>query len=174
MKKSREIIFSLMSLLIIVISRGISGTIGQFWSDFLICTVIIISTMTQGTLSCVVISFFSPFLVKFLGITDMPISLLSVIAISNIMVVTVYTVAFSVFASDSVYQRVFTWFVSILFSAFLKYEMLSVVVGKILLNILEINSAVTYSFGTTHFWTTVLSGLLCAFISEPVRKFMCR
>lgn len=174
MKKSREIILLLMSLLLIVISQGIREIIGQFWSDFLTCSIIIINTMTQSTTSCVIISFFSPFLVKFLGITNMPISLLSVVALSNIMIVTVYTVAFSVFASDSIYQRIFTWFVSILFSAFLKYEMLSVVVGKILLNILEINSVITYNFGPIQFWSTVLSGVLCAFISKPIKRIMYR
>ena len=90
------------------------------------------------------------------------------------MIVTVYTVAFSVFASDSVYQRIFTWFVSISFSAFLKYEMLSVIVGKILLNVLEINAVITYDFGAVQFWSAILSGVLCAFILGPVRKYISR
>ena len=124
--------------------------------------------MLLHTAPAVIIVVIVPFILKFTGILNLPVAISSVIAISNILFITVYTVAFQIFASRSPWQRLFTWGVSILASSLLRFEMQYLVIGKFLLGFLNINTPINYSFGANQFWSAVLAGVLVTLFIYPL------
>lgn len=169
---TRKIFFIVLTLILMLAVQALSPFITQFWADTVTGFILISSVMIFNTLPCIIIALIFPFLAKIIGISELPIAILSVVAICNIIVVTIYTIAFQVFASNSIYQKAFTWGVSVVISALIKYGMLYFLVDRILLNILEINATVTYSFGSIQFFSSLLAGVLAFFVIKPIKRLV--
>ncbi len=165
----REILCTFLILILSILSSALSVYIGQFWSDTISCILFILAVMLLPTAPAVTIVVIVPFILKFTGILSLPVAISAVIAISNILFITVYTVAFQIFASRSPWQRFFTWGVSILVSSLLRFEMQFLVIGKFLLGFLNINTPINYTFGANQFWSAVLSGVLVTLFIYPLK-----
>lgn len=171
MKKNKlKLLTALILLVLIMVVKAASVYIGQFFSDAVINLLLIMSAMLLTTTQCVVVAALSPFLQKALGLTVFPVAITSVIGISNILFITVYTVAFQIFASRTPWQKYFTWGISILLSSLLKFEMQFLVIQKFLLKFLEINADITYNFGGTQFLSALLAGVAAMLVVYPVKK----
>lgn len=172
MKNNRKILFVITSLLAILVIQYSKLLIGQLLADILTSLLLIIYVLVLNTIPSVLIAVLTPFVAKILGISTLPIPLLSVISLSNVAFITIYVITFQIFASSSLQQKAFTWFVSVFVSSVIKFSILHFTVDKLLIKILEINVPVTYDFGMTHLWSSLLAGLLAAALIKPIKNIL--
>lgn len=166
---TKKVLYFILSVALILISLVLKKYIGQLWSDVLINLILIMSAIVMDTIPCIFVALTAPFIAKLFAVTNLPIAILAVVSLSNIIFITVYTVLFQVFASRSIYQKIFTWGIAILASAFAKYLILYYSVNNFLLNILEINTEVTYRFDFIQFKSALIAGIIAFLIVKPVK-----
>lgn len=167
----RKVFCIFLSIALMLIAQSLINVIGQFWADTITNLILIISVMTLDALPCLIISLAFPIVAKILSVTDLPIAILSVMVLSNIILVVIYETAFRIFASNSIYQRSFVWVVSIIISALSKGIFLYLVVEKFLIKVLEINAEITYSFAGTQITSALIAGVIAFFIIRPVKRW---
>lgn len=169
-KNKRKILYTFFTLTLIIILQSVTSEIGQFWADMLTDFLLIAAVMALNPIYCAVTAFAAPFLQKLLGLTVLPVAVLSAISISNILFITVYTAAFQIFASRTPWQKYFTWGLSVLVSSFLKFAVGYFAVEKLLMKILEINSYIDYSFGFTQLYYALAAGFAAMLVIYPLKK----
>ena len=171
MKKDVKCFIGVLFIMLISLSAlYFRGRISQLCADAIVSASILIFMQKYKLLPSVFYILSIMILSKIFQIINFPIAILSVTIISNIIFVTLYYAISHIFAKNSVYQKIFTYFTSSVISSAAKFLCLYLIIDKNLLNNLEINENINYSFGITQLYSSLIACVIAIIFYEISKK----
>ena len=170
-KKVKFITRTAIFIALLLVLQFATASMGQFVTGSMVNLVLIVSCLSAGTWTGIMVAIISPFAAKLFGIGPALIQIIPAIAAGNL----VYVLSYGVMKKINFEKlKRLKWIVFIVIGAVLKYIVLSILVTSVVLPLSNIPSQMgaklTAMFGINQLITALIGGFIAMIIVPLVKR----